>query len=218
MKKTVAIILAGLGILLAGAAEILAAPFVVESGFYQTSQFNQLAVFSGDNFAVSVTAGGGTLFGQVFAPGTGIVPAGFGIFPGFQGFLAPGPGNIQINGIDCLTNNNAASPCGGVLTFTITPITLPPELVGLPFTGEAPFTMTGQLVSFNEKIDIVGSGIMHVSQCPNNNCEATFARYDFAVAEPSTVVLVLSGLVAVGWSRWRGGKRAGSSRSTAAAD
>ena len=48
-------------------------------------------------------------------------------------------------------------------------------------------------------VDIVGSGVLHAL---TNDGVMNSARYEFAaVPEPSTVVLVVSGLVAVGWSR-----------------
>jgi len=81
------------------------------------------------------------------------------------------------------------------------------------FAGNAPFTMTGQLQIGNMFVDIVGSGLLHAECTFVPLCgPGSFQRFDFAVAEPSTVVLMLSGLAAVGWSRWRRGKRAGSSR------
>ena len=68
--------------------------------------------------------------------------------------------------------------------------------------------MTGQLVvgqmgQSNVIVDIVGSGVLHAL---TNDGVMNSARYEFAaVPEPSTVVLVVSGLVAAGWSRWRRG-------------
>ena len=79
--------------------------------------------------------------------------------------------------------------------------------------------MTGQLVLGRLGlpdliVEIEGSGIVSgsvhtgvlVPPFPQPATGYT-AVYSFGVPEPSTVVLVLSGLVAVGWSRRRRGKR-----------
>jgi hypothetical protein len=217
MKKIIAIILAGVGILSAGAAETRADTLVIEQGFFQTFQFSQNGTFSGDNVLVSNinTAGGNfsAFPGQVFD--TGILVAGFGDWmapPPFQ--CCSGFGTIEVDNVPCVLIPSfvdpAAPDCGGRLTFINPPITLgPPNLPDGSFAGEAPFTMTGQLVLGRPQlpnliVDIEGSGIVHaLSAGLNSN-----ARYEFAaVPEPSSVVLVVSGLVAVGWSRWRGGKR-----------
>ena len=80
IKQIIAIILAGVGMLSAGAAETRADPLLVTQGFFQTFQFTNHGTFSGDNFAVSDinTAGGNfsAFPGQVFD--TGIIVAGFG--------------------------------------------------------------------------------------------------------------------------------------------
>jgi hypothetical protein len=210
MKKTVAIILAGLGILLPGAAETLAD--VVTQGFYQADQFNQTANFSGNNLTVSITStSGGAIVSQVFT--TGIVDARFG--PGGGTPLIPAAGSIQVPNDSCTFIFSSTGSCGGVLRFTNNPVIPigPPNMPNGVFAGDAPFTMTGDLVTPTGTTHIeMGSGFVHAQCTPSGPfCLNSFARYDFAVAEPSTVVLVLSGLVAFGWSRWRGGKRAGSS-------
>ena len=77
--------------------------------------------------------------------------------------------------------------------------------------------MTGQLVLGRLGlpdliVEIEGSGIVTgvvetaggPPTLPPITATAYRAEYRFAVPEPSTVVLVLSGLVAVGWSRRRG--------------
>ncbi len=69
--------------------------------------------------------------------------------------------------------------------------------------------MIGLLRVGNTTLNIEGTGTLHAINFDNPPNE-DYVRFDFAVAEPSTVTLVLSGLVAVfGWSRWRGGKADG---------
>jgi len=212
MKKIMAIIFGMVGILSSGAAETRASPLVVDEGFFQSFAFFNIGTFSGDNFAVSnVNTGGGNLSafpGQPFD--TGILVAGFGHFSGAppNAFIPGGTGTVQIGNVSCQLSPvviPGAPDCGGVLTFINPPITLPPNLTpGVSFTGEAPFTMTGQLVlgqmgQSDLIVDIVGSGVLHAL---TNDGVMNSARYEFAaVPEPSTVVLVVSGLVAVGWSR-----------------
>jgi hypothetical protein len=220
MKKIIAIILAGGGILSAGATETRADSFVVEQGFYQSSAFSQQATFSGDDFAVNYNLAGGIFGGsarEMFYE-TGIFVAGFGRWtppPAVPNvFFAGGPGTIQVGNVSCQLPFPIPAPpgtpdCGGFLTFSNQPMGLPP--IGSMFTGEAPFTMTGQLVVSqmgglpNLIVDIEGSGIVQAEEIGMPS-----VRYEFAavsVPEPSTVVLLLSGLVAVGGRRWRGGKR-----------
>jgi PEP-CTERM motif len=206
MQKIIAIILAVVGILSTGAAETRADSFVIKQGFYENSFNHQAATFSGDNFAVDYFLGGGNfsvetgtlvaLFGQWTPPPA--IPPVFGFGSGF--------GTIHVSDVSC---DVGAPECGGFLTFTHSPIVVPPHEV---FSGEAPFTMTGTLVlgqlgNPNMIVDIAGSGIVHVTVDPFVE-NGSLARYEFAsVPEPSTVALVMSGLVAAGWSRWRGGKR-----------
>ena len=197
-------------LILASSAETLAAPLVVEQGFYQTTAFAQTGTFSGVDFAVSLNIGGGFFSTPSFNTGTFHVAFGTG-----AGALS-GPGTIQVDGVSCGTLFLPGAPdCRGDLTFIYQPNLLPT----FNTTGEAPFTMTGQLIVGqsnlpNVTVDIEGSGIVHATNAAGLESNA---RFDF-VPEPSTVALVLSGLVAVGWGRWRAGKQAGSSRSTAAAD
>jgi PEP-CTERM motif len=226
MKKVIAIILAGVGILSAGAAETRADSFVIEQGFFETRGFSQIGTFSGEDVLVSdISTPGGNFRGQVFDTAQrpshrGTLVAGFGRFPGADGSTLPGSGTIEVGDVNCELIPPAAPAgpaCGGTLTFINSPITIgPPNLPGGSFAGEAPFTMTGQLVLANLTVDIEGSGIVHAFQCTTitgqpGPCQfGSNARYEFAAAsvpEPSTVVLLLSGLVAVGGRRWRGGKR-----------
>jgi hypothetical protein len=205
MKKIIAIILAVVGILSTGAAETRADSFVIKQGFYENSFFHQDATFSGDNFAVDYFLGGGN-----FHVETGTLVAAFGDWtppPAIPAvFFGSGFGPIQVGDVSC---DVGAPECGGFLTFTHSPIVVPPHEV---FSGEAPFTMTGKLVlgqlgNPNIVVDIAGSGIVHVTVDPFVE-NGSLARYEFAaVPEPSTVVLVMSGLVAAGWSRWHNGKR-----------
>jgi len=195
IKKITTTILAGVGILLAGAAE--AVP--VSAGSYQTNAFTQFGTFSGDSipggFAVTnFNTGGGATINLATGRVDGLIGGGNG-----------GPGTIQIGGAPCSTViGSPVQPCSATLTFMFAPNP----------TADEPFTMTGQLFVGTANLLIEGTGMLHViSAGPQEEL-----RFTFAAAEPSTVVLVLSGLVAVGWSRWRGGKRAGRSRSTAAAD
>lgn len=212
MKKIVAISLTLIGILSAGATETLATPLVVEQGFFFNSAFfgdgQNSGAFSGDNFAVSIFATGtGVGFGEVFT--TGIWDVAFERGSNFLG------GTIQVGDVSCQSHPDPAGPaCSGTLRFISQPLTLVPNIV-----HEAPFTMTGQLVLGRLGlpdliVEIEGSGIVsgvvetagsfQPPPLPPITGTASRAVYSFAVPEPSTVVLVLSGLVAVGWSRRRG--------------
>jgi len=197
MRSTWVLLVAVL--ILASSAETLAAPLVVEQGFYQTTAFFQAGTFSGDDFAVSnLNIGGGFFSVGPFNTGTFNVQFGTSTFSG--------SGTIQVDGASCTPFFLPGAPdCRGALTFMYQPNLLPT----FPSTGESPFTMTGQLVVGqlnlpNVTVDIEGSGIVHATNAEGINSNA---RFDFAVPEPSTVVLLLSGLVVVGWSRGRGGKR-----------
>ena len=224
-KKVIAIILAGVGMLGAGAAETRADSFVVEQGFFETARstqfgtFSGVSTFSGDTFRVSVSTGGGNFGGQVFTPDTGILVAGFGNILGLPAFEASrvilGSGTIQVGtDVHCEMFPSIPVPgapdCGGIMTFTNPPITLAPGSTA----GQETFTMTGQLHLGDLIEDIAGSGIVLATSGASFNDSAL---YNFSVPEPSTVVLVLSGLVAVvGWSRWRGRNAGRVSWSTAA--
>ena len=164
IKQTIAIILAGVGMLSAGAAETRADPLLVTQGFFQTFQFTNQGTFSGDNFAVSDidTAGGNfsAFPGQVFD--TGIIVAGFGHVSGAppSAFIPQGTGTIQVGNVSCQMIpifDPTLPDCGGVMTFINPPIPIPPNLQPGPFTAEAPFTMTGQLVLQNLVVDIQGA-------------------------------------------------------------
>ena len=211
VKKTIAIILGLVGILSAGATETLAAPLVVEQGGFFSSIFlgsgQNNGDFSGDNFAVTIFATGTGVFGGVFTTGIWDV-----VFERGSNFLG---GTIQVGDVSCQSHPDPAGPaCSGTLRFISQPLTLVPDIV-----HEAPFTMTGQLVLGRLGlpdliVEIEGSGIVsgvvetagsfQPPPLPPITGTASRAVYSFAVPEPSTVVLVLSGLVAVGWSRRRG--------------
>jgi len=199
MKKIIAIILAGVGILLAGAAETLAVP--VERGFVESDFHSRRATFSDATFEVSNFAVGGGAFTSLGTFNTGTFDFSIG--------NGSGTGTLRIGSVSCVLNSGPG--CGGTLTF-IYPANLLPDVTS---TADATFTMTGHLTLGSTTLAIEGSGIVHVGPT-GSLTDPILAR--FVVAEPSTVVLVLSGLVAVGWSRSRGGKRAGRSRSTAAPD
>ena len=214
MKKIVAISLTLVGILSAGATETLAAPLVVEQGGFFSSIFlgsgQNNGDFSGDNFAVTIFATGTGVFGEVFTTGIWDV-----VFERGSNYLG---GTIQVGDVSCQSHPYPPDPagpaCSGTLRFISQPLTLVPDIV-----HEAPFTMTGQLVLGRLGlpdliVDIEGSGIVsgmvHTGVFPfptPGPATAYSADYRFGVPEPSTVVLVLSGLVAVGWSRRRRGKR-----------
>ena len=85
--------------------------------------------------------------------------------------------------------------CGGVMTFINPPIPIPPNLQPGPFTAEAPFTMTGQFGIQNLVVDIQGSGILHA--LTNDSFSTNSARYEFAVPEPSSALLLFTGVSAV---------------------
>ena len=210
MKKIVAISLTLIGILSAGAAETLAAPLVVEQGGFFSSIFlgsgQNNGDFSGDNFAVTIFATGTGVFGGLFTTGIWDV-----VFERGSNFLG---GTIQVGDVSCQTFPGTGPACSGTLRFISQPLTLVPNIV-----HEAPFTMTGQLVLGRLGlpdliVEIEGSGIVtgvvetagsfQPPPLPPITGTASRAVYSFAVPEPSTVVLVLSGLVAVGWSRRRG--------------
>jgi hypothetical protein len=216
MKKLIATILALVGILSAGAAETLAAPLVVEQGGFFNSlglfDIQNRGAFSGDNFAVSIVAvGTGVGFEQVFT--TGIYDVAFERGSNFFG------GTIQVGDVSCQSHPDPAGPdCSGTLRFINQPLPFVPEFPPVPH--EAPFTMTGQLVLGRLGlpdliVDIEGSGIVTgvvetgVLPPPFPPVTVTTYRadYRFGVPEPSMVLLVVSGLVAVGWSRQRGRKR-----------
>ena len=214
MKKIVGISLTLIGIFSAGAAETLAAPLVVEQGGFFNSCFLVSGLnngdFSGDNFAVTIFATGTGVFGEVFTTGIWDV-----VFERGSNFLG---GTIQVGDDSCQTHPYPPDPagpaCSGNLRFISQPLPLVPNIV-----HEAPFTMTGQLVLGRLGlpdliVEIEGSGIVsgivqsagsfQPPPLPPITGTAYRADYRFAVPEPSTVVLVLSGLVAVGWSRRRG--------------
>jgi len=217
MKKNIAIILGVVGILSGGAAETLAAPLVVEQGSYVTfGSFccggilsSDGATFSGDNFAVSnLGTHESNFFEQVFI--TGILDVRFGSLG-----PAGSHGTIQVGDVSCdvtFSPSPGVPNCGAALRFVHSPIAIiPPNPQGS--SAQAPFTMTGQLVLGRSGlpdliVDIEGSG--NVTATPffddafPSGVSGYIATYEFAVPEPSTVVLVLSGLVAVGWSRRRG--------------
>jgi PEP-CTERM motif-containing protein len=214
MKKIVGISLTLIGIFSAGAAETLAAPLVVEQGGFFSSIFlgsgQNNGDFSGDNFAVTIFATGTGVFGGLFTTGIWDV-----VFERGSNFLG---GTIQVGDDSCQTHPYPPDPagpaCSGNLRFISQPLPLVPNIV-----HEAPFTMTGQLVLGRLGlpdliVEIEGSGIVsgivqsagsfQPPPLPPITGTAYRADYRFAVPEPSTVVLVLSGLVAVGWSRRRG--------------
>ena len=158
IKQIIAIILAGVGMLSAGAAETLATPLLVEQGgFFNLSgpgTFQNGGAFSGDNFAVSIFAvGTGVAFEEVFT--TGIYDVAFE-----RGSNSFG-GTIQVGDVSCQSHPGLAGPdCSGTLRFISQPLTLVPDIL-----HEAPFTMTGQLVLGqvglpNLIVDIEGSGIV----------------------------------------------------------
>ena len=192
LKNIVAITLAAVGILSAGAAE--ATP--VTNGFYHTTAFQQDGMFSGANFAVNLGFIGGGVFG-INSFNAGTINGGVGV-----GTIFTGLATVQIGNDSCTAG--PGENCGAMLTFMFAPGLLPT----VPSTADAPFTMSGLLRVGNVTLDIEGSGFLHATSFAGPG--GGEVRFDFAVAEPSTVVLVLSGLVTVaGWSRWRGGKRAG---------
>ena len=197
--KIIAIILAVVGILSTGAAETRADSFVVKQGFYETTNFFQNATFSGDNFAVDYSLGGGI---GVEGPGLfeeGILVAAFGNWtpppPVPAVFFGSGDGTIQVGDVSCQVASFDDQPdCGGFLTFTNPPLgLLPPGF----FTTEAPFTMTGKLVFPNMVVDVEGSGILHVTVDPFTQ-GGSLARYEFAaVPEPSSALLLFTGVSAL---------------------
>jgi len=217
MKKTIAIILGVVGILSAGVAETHATPLVVEQGGFFNSVGNfdiqNSAAFSGDNFAVSIFAVGTGVggFEQVFT--TGIYDVAFE-----RGSLFLG-GRIQVGDVSCESHPDPNGPaCSGNLRLINQPLPFVAEFPPVPH--EAPFTMTGQLVLGRVGLpdlifDIEGTGIVtgvvETGVLPPPFPPITVTNYTVthqfaAVPEPSTIVLVLSGLVAVGWKRRRGGK------------
>jgi hypothetical protein len=217
MKKIIAVILGVVGILSAGAAEALAIPLVVEQGgFFNSVGFFEImngAAFSGNNFAVSIFAVGTGVggFEQVFT--TGIYDVAFERGSHFLG------GRIQVADVSCESHPDPDGPaCSGNLRLINQPLPFVAEFPPVPH--EAPFTMTGQLVLGRLGLpdlifDIEGSGIVtgvvESGVLPPPFPPITVTNYRVthqfaAVPEPSTVILVLSGLVAVGGRRWRGGK------------
>ena len=205
IKQIIAIILAGVGMLSAGAAETLATPLLVEQGgFFNLSgpgTFQNGGAFSGDNFAVSIFASGtGVGFEQVFT--TGIYDVAFERGSPYFG------GTIEVGDVSCQSHPDPAGPdCSGTLRFINQPLGFVPEFPPVPH--EAPFTMTGQLVLGRLGlpdliVDIEGSGIVTgvvetVGLPPPFQGTATAYRadYRFAVPEPSSALLLFTGISAL---------------------
>jgi hypothetical protein len=198
-KRIIASILGVIGILSTGAAETLATPLVVEQGFYFTHQdfvtggisnFDQ-ATFSGDHFAVfNLGTHEVDHFEDVFITGVLDVETGLGSH-----------GTLQVGNVSCQITNEP--DCSAALRFIHAPLTIPPNFPG-GVVGEVPFTMTGQLGLSNLRVDIEGSGMVTgtVFTDIDGRVTGSNAQYTFApVPEPSTIVLMLSGLVAIGWRR-----------------
>ena len=128
-KKIVAIVVALVGVLSAGAAETLAAPLVVEQGVFFNSFFfadgTNDGSFSGDNFAVSIFAiGTGVGFEEVFT--TGIWDVAFERGSGLLG------GTIQVGDVSCQSTfspDSAGPACSGTLRFISQPLPLVPEFI-----------------------------------------------------------------------------------------
>ena len=122
-KKIVAIVVALVGVLSAGAAETLAAPLVVEQGLFFNSFFfadgTNDGFFSGDDFAVSIfSVGTGVGFEQVFT--TGIWDVAFERGSGLLG------GTIQVGDVSCQSHPDPPIPagpaCSGTLRFINQPL------------------------------------------------------------------------------------------------
>jgi len=206
-KQIIAIILVGVGMLSAGAAETLATPLLVEQGgFFNSdgiSTIENRGAFSGDNFAVSIfDFGTGVGFQEVFT--TGIYDVAFERGPFFGGF----GGTIQVGDVSCQTFGGVLGgpDCSGTLRFISQPLTLVPDIF-----HEAPFTMTGQLVLGqvglpNLIFDIEGSGIVTgavhdetflLPPLPPIPVTTYIANYRFAVPEPSSALLLFTGVSAL---------------------
>ena len=205
IKKIIAIVLACVGMLSANAAETLATPLIVEQGQYGVagghaltpggflSAFFDDATFSGDGFAVSHLFTNdineiNNVFDAVFR--TGALDVQFGL-----GVPANG-GTIQVGDVSCQIGLEFAADCGATLSFVHTP--LPAEFL----SHEAAFTMTGQLVLGqvglpNLIVDIEGSGIVTGSFRSSAREEIYNARYEFAVPEPSSALLLFTGVSAL---------------------
>ncbi len=66
-------------------------------------------------------------------------------------------------------------------------------LFDFPISGEGPFTMTGQLVVGNQTQNTAGSGTVHVVDAGIQSN----ARYVFSVPEPSSALLLFTGVSAL---------------------
>ena len=100
--------------------------------------------------------------------------------------------------MSCIANTAQSLPCGGI-TLASQPLTLPPAgwPANVPFTDSALFTATGHL-NVGEGFDVQGWGTVVGTICPL--CEvasSTNVRYTFSVAEPSTLLLLAGGIVAL---------------------
>jgi len=207
-KQIIAIILAGVAMLSAGAAETLATPLLVEQGFYHTTADFlggttnvDDATFSGDNFAVSNLGNHeSNYFEQVFI--TGILEVGFGVLSS----SIASHGTIQVGDVSCqaVTDNVVLGlpVCGAALRFVHAPLTVPPTHPpqAAIFVSEAPFTMMGQLVLPDLIVDIEGSGIVTGTADffgAEGELTGYHATYNFAVPEPSSVLLLFTGVSAL---------------------
>jgi hypothetical protein len=104
------------------------------------------------------------------------------------------PTVITVDGVTC-TYSFLGDPCSGSITMTMAPI--PSLLPGQSVTE--PFTAAGHINVGD--LDIVGQGVLTFTEAEPLALFPATATFDFVTPEPSTLVLLGSGLAVVGLLR-----------------
>jgi hypothetical protein len=191
MRKTIAVVVLVVVTVLTGAAH--ATSLTVTEGSVTDYTTDLFARFSGDGFSVLMSAPFG------FGAFGGIITIGFGADSGFF--------RIVVGGLSCV---GPPGNCGFVTLTSPHLATPPPDWPhNVNFIVAAPFTATGHL-NVGDGFDLVGQGMLEgilcfdFSQSPCNEPgfeSGKVSRYTFsatAVPEPSTLLLVVAALGALG--------------------